>query len=624
MSKRLKDIIKQNPEPAKGRFGVNPMDPWSAKAGLAEDNMLNKFLSSRGINPGFVSKDTKISHAKSSAFLKWKQEHTFESVEINEDRWLDRFLSSRGVDPKFVTRDQKVSYSKSGEFSKWLRDHKNEEFEFNEETDKEDVLSFDIPLFIRILELAREDVKEDMELHRITERLLSIRKKGTLTMADYDFVSGIKKIKEQLENICEVSGMGLRYAGVVKRGPKTHTATQDDHDTVKRHLKNLMAIDSDEPTATSAVHKAIRKLSAVGQNPTRKRNKELLGAMVQKHHIPIDQHHRSLLNTEETKTSLQKFRAAADQREKKHNDIEKARQERLHQDPSKVTIPVANTSKDDMSSAIDRLEKHLNKEKVELVENELQDLSSKHGWKYKQQTYGGELNHPKHGKISINRYGEWHHHKDDKSGGAKAQGDYDTLGKHLSSLKEEVEQITELKKTTVKSWLKQQKVVPDKKPGMDRKSFNQRVKLRSKSWDRALDRISGHKPTSEAVFQDPQAATQSPSDGANNPNETSENKRQMSKSARMIKALYKSKNMKEDMHDWEKEDKSIQTYGKKPKISLTDKEDNMGENKPEALAIMTGGKTLTGQARDTVEIDPAMKKRPGQPDSGPKQDGKIR
>jgi hypothetical protein len=550
MSKRLKDIIKQNPEPAKGRFGVNPMDPWSAKAGLAEDNMLNKFLSSRGINPGFVSKDTKISHAKSSAFLKWKQEHTFESVEINEDRWLDRFLSSRGVDPKFVTRDQKVSYSKSGEFSKWLRDHKNEEFEFNEETDKEDVLSFDIPLFIRILELAREDVKEDMELHRITERLLSIRKKGTLTMADYDFVSGIKKIKEQLENICEVSGMGLRYAGVVKRGPKTHTATQDDHDTVKRHLKNLMAIDSDEPTATSAVHKAIRKLSAVGQNPTRKRNKELLGAMVQKHHIPIDQHHRSLLNTEETKTSLQKFRAAADQREKKHNDIEKARQERLHQDPSKVTIPVANTSKDDMSSAIDRLEKHLNKE--------------------------------------------------------------------------EVEQITELKKTTVKSWLKQQKVVPDKKPGMDRKSFNQRVKLRSKSWDRALDRISGHKPTSEAVFQDPQAATQSPSDGANNPNETSENKRQMSKSARMIKALYKSKNMKEDMHDWEKEDKSIQTYGKKPKISLTDKEDNMGENKPEALAIMTGGKTLTGQARDTVEIDPAMKKRPGQPDSGPKQDGKIR
>ena len=52
MSKRLKDIIKRNPAPARGVLGVNPMDPWSPKAGLAEDNMLNKFLSSRGINPG--------------------------------------------------------------------------------------------------------------------------------------------------------------------------------------------------------------------------------------------------------------------------------------------------------------------------------------------------------------------------------------------------------------------------------------------------------------------------------------------------------------------------------------------------------------------------------------------
>jgi hypothetical protein len=484
MSKRLKDIIKRNPEPAKGTFGVNPLDPWSAKAGLAEDNMLDKFLSSRGINPGFVSKDTKISHAKSSAFLKWKQEHTFESVEINEDKWLDRFLSSRGVDPKFVTRDQKVSYSKSGEFTKWLRDHKTEEVQFTEETDKEDVLSFDIPLFIRILELAREDVKEDMELHRITERLLSIRKKGTLTMADYEFIAGMKKIKEELEIVCEISGMGMR--------PTSSIATQLDHDTVKRHLKNLMAIDSDEPTATTAVHRAIKKVSTAGKTATKSRSKEMLGALIQKHHIPIDKEHRALLNTEETKTTLQRFRAAAAQREKTHDDIEKDRQNAQLQ------------GKTHTSAAIDRLEKHLNKEET---------------------------------------------------------------NKKFVTLKKKV---------------------------------------------------------TEAVFQDPQAATQSPSDGANCPDETTENKRQMSKSARMIKALYKNKNMKEDMNDWEKEDKSIQTYGKKPKIALTNKDDNVGENKPDALAVMSGGKTLTGQERDDVEIDPAMKKRPGQPDSGPKQDGKIR
>jgi hypothetical protein len=67
-------------------------------------------------------------------------------------------------------------------------------------------------------------------------------------------------------------------------------------------------------------------------------------------------------------TALDRWRKAAAEREIKHNNIEKKRQEKLHQDPSKVTIPVANTQKDDLTTAIDRLEKHLNKEEVELDE----------------------------------------------------------------------------------------------------------------------------------------------------------------------------------------------------------------------------------------------------------------
>jgi hypothetical protein len=43
-AKRLKDLIKKNPEPARGRFGINPMDPWSAKYGIAEDNTNEEFI----------------------------------------------------------------------------------------------------------------------------------------------------------------------------------------------------------------------------------------------------------------------------------------------------------------------------------------------------------------------------------------------------------------------------------------------------------------------------------------------------------------------------------------------------------------------------------------------------
>ena len=83
--------------------------------------------------------------------------------------------------------------------------------------------------------------------------------------------------------------------------------------------------------------------------------------------------------------------------------------------------------------------------------------------------------------------------------------------------------------------------------------------------------------------------------------------------AQRIKSIHKK--LREDMTDWEKEDKSVQTYGKKPKLQTTKKEDSFGENKPEAALTMTGGTTLTGSKRDEVEIDPMMKKdRPGQPD----------
>lgn len=128
----------------------------------------------------------------------------------------------------------------------------------------------------------------------------------------------------------------------------------------------------------------------------------------------------------------------------------------------------------------------------------------------------------------------------------------------------------------------------------------------------------------EDIYQDPMAATQTVFDGANNTDDVSEKKRQMSKSARMIKALYKMHRVvKEDMYDHEKEDKSVATYGKKPKHEKVDDTDNLGDNKVKAAAILSGGTTLTGQKRDTIEIDPMMRVRPGQPDptkKDPKKD----
>ena len=58
-----------------------------------------------------------------------------------------------------------------------------------------DTITFDVPLFIRMLEYAREDAKNDMDLHNVTEKTIALSKKReVLTMADYDEIVG--KIKE--------------------------------------------------------------------------------------------------------------------------------------------------------------------------------------------------------------------------------------------------------------------------------------------------------------------------------------------------------------------------------------------------------------------------------------------
>jgi hypothetical protein len=50
-----------------------------------------------------------------------------------------------------------------------------------------DKITVDVPLFIRLLEYAREDAKTDMDLHTVTENIIALSETGkTLTMAQYD------------------------------------------------------------------------------------------------------------------------------------------------------------------------------------------------------------------------------------------------------------------------------------------------------------------------------------------------------------------------------------------------------------------------------------------------------
>jgi hypothetical protein len=56
-----------------------------------------------------------------------------------------------------------------------------------------DVIKVNVPTFIRLLELARETLKSDAQIHFIAEKATELSKKKTITMSDYaDILSAIK------------------------------------------------------------------------------------------------------------------------------------------------------------------------------------------------------------------------------------------------------------------------------------------------------------------------------------------------------------------------------------------------------------------------------------------------
>jgi hypothetical protein len=74
-----------------------------------------------------------------------------------------------------------------------------------------DIVKLDVPLFIRLLELAREDVKVDADLHDVAEAVIKLSQEGVATMADYDSIVAFMKQQggdnAELDRIRKLGGL---------------------------------------------------------------------------------------------------------------------------------------------------------------------------------------------------------------------------------------------------------------------------------------------------------------------------------------------------------------------------------------------------------------------------------
>ena len=73
-----------------------------------------------------------------------------------------------------------------------------------------DIIKLDVPLFIRLLELAREEIKDDADIHDVAEIVTKLSQEGVIGMDQYnDIISFMSKQGDdsELERIRKLSGM---------------------------------------------------------------------------------------------------------------------------------------------------------------------------------------------------------------------------------------------------------------------------------------------------------------------------------------------------------------------------------------------------------------------------------
>jgi hypothetical protein len=71
-----------------------------------------------------------------------------------------------------------------------------------------DLIKVDVPLFLRLLELAREEVKQDADLHDIAEIVARLSQSGPVTMKNYNEIIEFMKRQGQEDELDAIRRLG--------------------------------------------------------------------------------------------------------------------------------------------------------------------------------------------------------------------------------------------------------------------------------------------------------------------------------------------------------------------------------------------------------------------------------
>ena len=674
------------------------------------DPLLFKYIRSLGYNPEQMDFASRSKYARSNAFKNYKISHMNDQLRNEDVEELDEagtgllmsFIKAKGLNPLSMDGNQKKSYSRSSEFRLFKNRHvkeisgmgergddwNEEKKSVKEEADVKDTVSMDIPLLIRVLEFIREDVKTDVELHKVVERLIDMRHDVPLTMEHYDSITGkLKESKDAGEYDYEGSMAKTLLQTICRNAEDIKNMLEDDENlpewvqskitkaedyitTSLDYLKSTKELDEevlDElskgtlhsymsaghkkfPTASPAkqakldkgIKKAYKKMyPPVKSEPEKKVDMSSPGAYyksagsgryvgdsVEVEGEPLQELKTSTLKSYVDKVSTGPSRGVTPKGTLKSIKAIGGVTKAIRKQAEK---PLAELKKQDDNQELDS---HLTREDLRKW---FSKTDPEGDWKRinsKGEVAGPcarEPGEPKPKCMSKEKRAELskseraaavatkrkHDPVADRAGKGGKPINVSNYGKGKLS-EEEVDEACWDTHKQVGMKMKGGKMVPDCRPKneeaeqMDEKNSptNPALWSRAKSMARSKFDVypsayangwaskwykskgGGWKSVKEDVVQEGIGGIEdSPLSATNSVKAMeSEHRKKNMKSARIIKSIYKNKGKNESMYDWEKTDKGGKT--------------------PTAKIVLQGGTTMTGQPRDTVEIEPVLKTRP--------------
>ena len=620
-AKKLKSLIKKNPEPARGRFGINPMDPWSAKYGIAEATdkkdqvILNIPLLIRVLELAREDIKTdmdlhrvveKLIQIRNKGVLTMKDYNTIAHIKENHIAIaMGRMLDDEGS----MILDQLDQLQRA---CNMIRTY------VGKDTTKQ------LPAWVQSkITLATDYV--DTAGNYLSSKNEKVTE-ATMKCKDYKLheTKSCGCYKEEMVN--EVSKKKL-YDYMMKAGSKSDPK-KDTKDRGMNVLKATGKYLNKEEVLGELNYDTVKSLY-------QKRRADFHGAQVGKKKKGKDV---SAKNVSTSISRMMGYKPTQNQPQKEeveqidelnYDTVDSYNSKRKANPSSKKSSEVTTKNK---LTTNDRLfgKKPTQNSPMQGVKRELSPQQKTLQKDYHDSQKRGMSTEEVVNELSNELLGSYKKKAGEQASAADKAGDFKKGNKRFSGIvratkkqfandvKEET--LDELNKDTLKSYLnKSTEIRKDSKSEL--KDIEKRPEMYKDNSDRAQQNIATRANKLKTTIT---KRTTGLNRAFNKLHGVAEavDKKEMTKSARMIKALYKRKNVKEETYDWEKEDKSVQTYGKKPKVQMTDKKDSYGEEKLKAAITMTGGTTLTGEKRDDVEIDPMMKKRAGPANTFPGSYGK--